>query len=384
MTTGGLTMKKQLLALLLAVLLTLTAIPFGMAEETVSAADAENVADLDAVNEEEEEVWEPIGDIYEEPDISEFNRRTPALYTGKMLANRSIFTERSINSARVTRSGNGITVDILFVGQDWCVVRTDANLIGFARRQYLYDVFPVDKTTTPPYGVQKSTYVATTAKTCPVYKSMSEEEESFVVLNPGTMLSIWKIQDGWGIVPYWRTFGYINMNNLTDLIPVSPTDTPIREDSPIAAYTSYYNMAQTEMNLSRITNIRVACKRLTRVMKPGASLNFNNDVGPFRKTNGYEPAPVLINGVTKPGYGGGTCQVSSTLYNALLQLPGVNVSMRRPHGPSGAAYLPHGVDAAVGSDNLNLIFTNHYKFPIRVEGHTSDDGALLMLVYRAD
>lgn len=83
-----------------------------------------------------------------------------------------------------------------------------------------------------------------------------------------------------------------------------------------------------------------------------------------------------------PGYGGGTCQVSSTLYNALLQLPKVEILQRRPHGPDGARYLPHGVDAAVGNNSLNLRFRNNYDFPIRIEGHSSSDGALLMLVYK--
>ena len=131
-------------------------------------------------------------------------------------------------------------------------------------------------------------------------------------------------------------------------------------------------------------NISVACQRLTRVMQPGERLDFNANVGPYRPGNGYKQAPVLINGVAKPGYGGGTCQVSSTLYNALLQLPGIEILQRRPHGPGGAKYLPHGVDAAVGNENLNLRFRNDYDFPIRVEGHSSGDGALLMVIYRVD
>jgi len=235
---------------------------------------------------------------------------------------------------------------------------------------------------TPPYGVQKSAYIATTADVCEVRKSMSNADESWVVLNPGTKLSIWKIQDGWAVVPYWRTYGYIDLNDLTDMIPVSPTDDPINEETPIAAYTSYYTMDTSDINQSRIINIRVACERLTRVMQPGESLNFNKNVGPYRPQFGYQQAWVLVNGESIPGYGGGTCQVSSTLYNALLQLPQVEILQRRPHGPSGAKYLPHGVDAAVGNDNLNLRFRNDYDFPIRVEGHTSNDGALLMLVYK--
>ena len=45
-------------------------------------------------------------------------------------------------------------------------------------------------------------------------------------------------------------------------------------------------------------------------------------------------------------------------------------------------YLPHGVDAAVGNKTQNLRWRNDYDFPIRVEAHTSGDGALCMLIYR--
>ena len=79
---------------------------------------------------------------------------------------------------------------------------------------------------------------------------------------------------------------------------------------------------------------------------------------------------MLINGESVAGSGGGTCQVSTTLYNALLQLPeGISILYRHAHGPSGATYAPHGVDAAVGRSNvtggtikLNLEFQNVFSF----------------------
>ena len=97
---------------------------------------------------------------------------------------------------------------------------------------------------------------------------------------------------------------------------------------------------------------------------------------------GYLIAGTLSDGSASSGYGGGTCQVSSTLYNALLQLPGINILYRRAHGEDCAPYLPHGVDAAVGNKTQNLRWRNDYDFPIRVEAHTSGDGALCMLIYR--
>ena len=88
-------------------------------------------------------------------------------------------------------------------------------------------------------------------------------------------------------------------------------------------------------------------------------------------------------GEVAQGYGGGTCQVSSTLYNTVLQLPEIGIIHRRAHGPSGAPYLPHGADAAVGTETQNFIIQNRFPYPIRIDG-TVQDGALTIAMYRVD
>ncbi len=358
-----------------------------------TAEQMEELKALDDVDEADEEPRYVVGETWHEMELSEVDARTPAIYTCKITkANTAIYSEKvadpysaEAKSKVVIRASSygSRKAELLYVGSTWCIIRYNKK-IGYIKRDKIEQVEPVDPVNTPPYGTQKSTYICRTADVCHVRKSMSDEDACWVVLNPGTMLSIWRIKDGWAVVPYWRTYGYIRMEELTDLIPVSPTDTPIRADTPIAAYTSFYSMSDSDINMNRLVNIDVACQRLTRVLEPGESFDFNRMVGPYRKSNGYKKAIVLINGVSTPGYGGGTCQVSSTLYNAVLQCPGISVLYRRPHGPSGAKYLPHGVDAAVGSPSLNLRFRNDYDFPIRIEGHTSYDGALLMVIYRVD
>ena len=77
--------------------------------------------------------------------------------------------------------------------------------------------------------------------------------------------------------------------------------------------------------------------------------------------------------------GGGSCQVSSTLYNTILQLPGITVLERHAHGVNGASYLPHGVDASSG--DLNFRIRNDYSFPIRIEGSVHDF-ALFIAIYK--
>ena len=330
-------------------------------------------------------LYNSIGAQFHEPDKEEFDENSPALYTAKLQENISIYAERDIDSAHVVDAkSSGMNVEVLYVGTFWCVVRYHGKL-GYSKREKMTGFQPVAPNTMP-YGVQKHAYVARTNKITYVRVGMSHQDHYWVVLKPGTTLTIWKIQDGWAIVNYHRNYGYIDVNDLTDLVPVSPTDTPITEETPIAAYTSYYGMALTESNLSRLNNIQVACAFLRGVIQPGETYNCNSRWGPYRESKGYMEAPVLVDGKSQPGYGGGTCQVSSTVYNALIQLPGIQIINRRAHGGNCAPYLPHGVDAAVGRNEgnppQNLIFKNNYDFPIRIEPYSNDDGALCMLIYR--
>jgi len=176
--------------------------------------------------------------------------------------------------------------------------------------------------------------------------------------------------------------GYVPASCLTELTPVSPTVDYAGNGDLLAAFTSFYDTKQTELNIGRVTNIGVACDLIDGVLQPGERFSFNDVAGPYRRTTGYLPSPVLVGGGTVTGYGGGTCQVSTTLYNVLLQLRGMNVLFRRPHGPSGAKYVPHGMDAAVGTPDLNLVFENGFPFPVRVFAY-AQDGALFIALYKA-
>lgn len=357
--------------------------------------------DLREMQEEEEQAENYVeadveGEVFHEKTREDFNANSPAIYRAKMRSdfNGMIYsekwkTEKDITSKMRLLDAQGKKVDILYVGLIWFIVRRD-NVIGYVRRQQIAksDIEPVDPVNTPPFNVQKHAYIAKTATTCHVRKSMTpskgdgDDGNNWVILKPGTELSILQFYNGWAMVNYWREYGYIDPNELTDLIPVSPTDEELFPDSPIAAYTSYYGMTQDKTNKSRIHNIKTGCAYMSRVLQPGETLDANKTMGPYRPSKGYQPAPVLTNGTSKLGYGGGTCQVSSTLYNALIQLPDIEINHRRPHGGNGAKYLPIHCDAAVGNPELNLIFTNRYDFPIRILCTSNDDGALLMRIYR--
>ncbi|NLA26227.1 MAG: VanW family protein [Firmicutes bacterium] len=107
----------------------------------------------------------------------------------------------------------------------------------------------------------------------------------------------------------------------------------------------------------RATNIILATASLNNyLLLPGEIFSFNKANGPRTAERGYRPAPIIVGSTVVPGLGGGVCQVSTTLYNAVLRA-GLEVVERYPHSqPVG--YVAPGMDAAV-ADTLDFKFRNN-------------------------
>ncbi len=108
---------------------------------------------------------------------------------------------------------------------------------------------------------------------------------------------------------------------------------------------------------NRVHNIRLAAGKINNIIiGPGEMFSFNEIVGEASLEDGFKEAPVIINDQLVPAAGGGICQVSSTLYNAVL-FAGIEIKERHNHGLT-VNYLPPGYDAAVAYDYLDLKFIN--------------------------
>ena len=92
-------------------------------------------------------------------------------------------------------------------------------------------------------------------------------------------------------------------------------------------------------------------------------------VSPFSAENGYELAGSYENGTTVQTYGGGICQVSTTLYNAVIRAE-LAIDERYCHSMI-VGYVKPSMDAAIAGTYKDLKFTNNYDFPIYIEGYTS-------------
>lgn len=134
---------------------------------------------------------------------------------------------------------------------------------------------------------------------------------------------------------------------------------------------SSFSTSFTSSNSSRSTNIRLSASKINgKVLMPGESFSFNQVVGKRTAAAGFQPAPAYYNGKTVLEYGGGICQVSSTLYNAVLYA-NLEVTERTNHGYK-PSYVKPGLDATVSWGGPDFKFTNNRDYPIRFVCDTSN------------
>ncbi|MFJ8519735.1 VanW family protein [Lysinibacillus xylanilyticus] len=143
-------------------------------------------------------------------------------------------------------------------------------------------------------------------------------------------------------------------------------DIPYLEDVVVASYTTYFNTH----DVGRNKNIELSAKAINNVIVgSGDNFSFNTVVGPRDEVNGYQPAPEIINKKVVMGIGGGICQTSSTLFNAVDQIPVKFVE--RHHHSLDVGYVPKGRDATVSYGGLDFRFQNTADVPFLIKANYS-------------
>lgn len=139
----------------------------------------------------------------------------------------------------------------------------------------------------------------------------------------------------------------------------------------IGTYTTYY-----EANVSRAVNVELAAQRINgTVVAPGENFSFSNTILDRTTANGYVEGPIFVKGEKSTGIGGGVCQVSSTLYAAMVdaKLPATE---RHPHSLP-VDYLPAGLDATIAGNYMDLKFTNTFSQPLLIQA-SAEGGKLVV------
>ena len=131
-------------------------------------------------------------------------------------------------------------------------------------------------------------------------------------------------------------------------------------------------------NKNRTTNLILAAQKINgTVLLPGEEFSYNKIVGERTISAGFKEAAVYSNGQVVDGLGGGICQISSTLYDAVIYA-NLEVTERRNH-QFVTSYLPAGKDATVVWGSQDFKFKNTRKYPIRIEATVSGGVATITI-----
>ncbi len=135
----------------------------------------------------------------------------------------------------------------------------------------------------------------------------------------------------------------------------------------ISSYTTKYDASNT----NRSGNLRLAANKINgKLLMPGEEFSFNEVVGKRTIQEGYRNAKIYENGQVVDGLAGGICQISSTLYNAVL-LANLEITERRNHSFT-STYVPAGRDATVVYGTQDFKFKNSRNYPIKIEANVAN------------
>lgn len=148
-----------------------------------------------------------------------------------------------------------------------------------------------------------------------------------------------------------------------------------KKETEIASFTTKIYTKDS----GRQNNLTLACSTLNNTtVENGKSFSFSKTVGRATSGKGYKKADVFRNGDVVEALGGGLCQVSTTLYNAVLKIPKLKVTERHPHS-NKVPYIKSGKDAAVSYGAQDFKFVNNTGNTIKIKASNTKNNVTVKL-----
>ncbi len=276
------------------------------------------------------------------------------------------------SSRRIKEVGSHESLLVYEYGEQWCKVQYD-NALGYCKTKWLYRYRSLqpEKAFVPGYPAQEG-FARVAA---PVHAAVSGYGGNNLL--PGNLLSVHQWNNQEATIHMMRATASIAADGLAFTPYVFWENAQTGE--AIGGFTTYYNeKTGGKLGKNRQWNIELACRRVHDTVIPaGETFSFNALCAPYKKTNEYKMAPNISS--DGQGYGGGVCQLTTTIYNAVLGLP-LKIEEWSIHKDSGVPYIPKGFDAAVGSYS-DFVFKNTLPYAIQLAA-MPQDGVLTVLIYR--
>ncbi len=292
-----------------------------------------------------------------------------------------------MKSAQLTlncASGNSVTVSASELGLHWGNEEIVQEAVGLGksgslirRFKELSDLKKQNKVYDVDVALDESAVKEVLNNECTVY----DIEAVDATLEPNTKgsFTIHEGRDGQelnvdksvsAIIDYVNN-GFDGSDSSIDLVidkkaPKGDTETLSKITDVLGTFTTKYERSGSD----RCANIATGCKHVNgTLLYPGEQFSVYGAVSPFTEENGYHLAGSYLNGLVVESLGGGICQVSTTLYQAVLRAE-LQVDQRSNHSMV-VDYVPHSGDAAIAGTAKDFKFTNNTENPIYIAGSTA-------------
>jgi len=227
-----------------------------------------------------------------------------------------------------------------------------------------------------PYEVDRSKVEDIIVERClpfdrePVNATMRREDGRFVIENEqsGVVVdlpaSVDVVEEY--ISKLWRAGGG-EVEIVAEITPAIHTKEGLQDITDrLGSGTTDYSSSSS----NRGKNIRTGTEKVNRtVLFPGEEFSVCDAMVPFTEENGYEPGGMFVDGEVVDDFGGGICQVSTTLYLALLRAE-IEIVERYNHSMT-VNYVKLSWDAAIAEGSKDLVFRNNLEHPIFIEGYAN-------------
>lgn len=273
---------------------------------------------------------------------------------------------------RLAKVPQGESLSVLAYAEDWCLAEYE-GITGYCATDHLYRFVSQQPEAYRVPGYRE--IIGFIGFTDEVFIAADAFEG--IATRPGQLACVAEVTAEGYVLPVWRGEMTVPREQaafypFVDWQQAQPGDV-------IGGFTTLYGEQQgKDKPLQREHNIQHGCDLIHEtVLKPDGVFSFNELCAPYKKSNGYQYAPNISQ--EGYGYGGGVCQVTTTLYNAVLTLP-LQVLEWYEHRYTGVQYVPQFFDAAVGS-YTDFVFQNTLPYSIRILAVTQE-GVLTVLICR--
>ena len=163
-----------------------------------------------------------------------------------------------------------------------------------------------------------------------------------------------------------------------EIEPEFKEDDLINVKDKIGVYSTDFILNDESEN--RIKNMKLASSKINgTVVYPNETFFTNKKIGKIDKEHGFELAPTIVNGKLEQSYGGGVCQIATTLYNAVLNAE-LEIVQRSNHSLK-VGYAAYGFDATLAGDYIDFAFKNNLDYPIYIESFLTKNNKVVCNIY---